>query len=151
MKILLSLCLFFYCPIGICAVDFFYLTETGKDKIKISLEDLKAMPTYSFKTSTNYTTEEIFLGVKIYDLVEKYKIEGKLIRAFAWDDYSYSMPIDEMIQYNVILAYQKGGVDMDIKSFGPFAIIYPRDIYPELSQRDVNAKTVWQIRLLEIK
>ena len=73
------------------------------------------------------------------------------MRAFAWDDYSYSMPIEEMIKFRVIVAYLRGGKPIDVGELGPFAIIYPRDQYPELNNLDVNAKTVWQVKRPEIK
>jgi hypothetical protein len=56
-----------------------------------------------------------------------------------------------MIKYRVIVAYLRGGKPIDVGELGPFAIIYPRDQYPELNNLDVNAKTVWQVKRLEIK
>lgn len=133
------------------AMDFFYVKLNDGSKIKVTLNDLRKLPSFSFKTSTNYTPPDIFLGVKVKDFAIKYNISGSTLRAFAWDDYSYSMPLDELYKYDAIIAYSKGGKDMNVTELGPFAIVYPRDSYPELSQLDVNAKTVWQIRLLEVK
>lgn len=143
--------LLMFSSLSYAAPDFFYIKLKDESKIKITLSDLKALPSFSFKTSTNYTSVDTFLGVKVKDIVNKYNISGSILRVFAWDDYSYSMPLEELYKYDAIIAYSKGGKDMDVTELGPFAIVYPRDIYPELSQLDVNAKTVWQIRLLEVK
>jgi len=109
------------------------------------------MPAHTIKTSTNFTPEDTFTGVEFAELVKAYHLKGQSVRAFAWDDYSYSMPIDEMIKYRVIVAYQRGGKPIDVGELGPFAIIYPRDGYAELNNLDVNAKTVWQVKRLELK
>ncbi|HHK8153083.1 MULTISPECIES: putative pterin-binding protein [Serratia] len=132
-------------------VDSFYLKPADGEKIKVTRQMLEAMPSHTIKTSTNFTPEEAFTGVEFSELVKAYHLQGKSVRAFAWDDYSYSMPIDEMIKYRVIVAYLRGGKPIDVGELGPFAIIYPRDQYPELNNLDVNAKTVWQVKRLEIK
>ncbi|APS32547.1 MULTISPECIES: oxidoreductase [Serratia] len=133
------------------AVDYFYLKPLDGEKIKITRQMLEAMPAHTIKTSTNFTPEDTFTGVEFAELVEAYHLKGQSVRAFAWDDYSYSMPIDEMIKYRVIVAYQRGGKPIDVGELGPFAIIYPRDGYAELNNLDVNAKTVWQVKRLELK
>lgn len=133
------------------SVDYFYLKKSDGEKVKVTLQALEAMPSTSIKTSTNFTPEAVFTGVEFSALAKKYELTGKNVRAFAWDDYSYSMPVAELAKYNVIIAYKKNGKPMDVAELGPFAIIYPRDQYPELNSIDVNAKTVWQIKVIEVK
>ncbi|AEF43399.1 hypothetical protein SerAS12_0237 [Serratia sp. AS12] len=132
-------------------VDYFYLKKSDGKKVKITLQALEAMPSSSIKTSTNFTPEAVFTGVEFTSLAKEYGLTGNNVRAFAWDDYSYSMPAAELSKYKVIIAYKKNGELMDVSELGPFAIIYPRDSYPELNNIDVNAKTVWQIKMLEVK
>lgn len=132
-------------------VDYFYLKKPGEEKIKVTVQDLEKLPAHSFSTATNFTPKNTFFGVKFKDFVEKYKISGTKVRAFAWDDYSYTISIDEMNKYDVIIAYKKEGKYIELSDLGPFAIIYPRDLYPELNTVDVNAGTVWQLKTLEIK
>ena len=132
-------------------VDYFYLKKSDGEKVKITLKALEAMPSSSIKTSTNFTPEAVFTGVEFGVLAKEYGLTGSKVRAFAWDDYSYSMPVAELAKYKVIIAYKKNGELMDAAQLGPFAIIYPRDSHPELNNIDVNAKTVWQIKMLEVK
>ncbi|MBJ7883318.1 hypothetical protein, partial [Gelidibacter salicanalis] len=75
----------------------------------------------------------VFTGVEFTSLAKEYGLTGNNVRAFAWDDYSYSMPAAELSKYKVIIAYKKNGELMDVSELGPFAIIYPRDSYPELN------------------
>ena len=79
---------------------------------------LEAMPSHTIKTSTNFTPEDTFTGVELAELVKAYHLKGQSVRAFAWDDYSYSMPIDEMTKYRVIVAYQRGGKPIDVGNWG---------------------------------
>lgn len=76
------------------------------------------MPSHTIKTSTNFTPEDTFTGVELAELVKVYHLKGQSVRAFAWDDYSYSMPIDEMTKYRVIVAYQRGGKPIDVGNWG---------------------------------
>ncbi len=151
MKIFISSLLIVLSSNLYAAVDYFFLKKADNEQIKITIKDLEELPTYSFTTATNFTPKDIFLGVKFKDFAEKYKISGEKVRAFAWDDYSYTIPVDEMIKYNVIIAYKKGGNYLDITDLGPFAIVYPIDLHPELNNLDANAKTVWQLKLMNVK
>lgn len=132
-------------------VNSFDLKTSDGGKIKVTLDDLQTLPSHSFSTATIYTPKSMFLGAKFSDFAKRYNLAGKTVRAFAWDDYSYSMPVDELLKYDVIIAYKRNGDYMSIDELGPFAIVYPRDSHPELDQLDINAKTVWQLKRLEVK
>lgn len=133
------------------AVDYFYIKDTGGEKVKVKIRDLETLSSKSVKTETIYTGEEIFTGVLIKEIFKKYKIKGNYVRAFAWDDYSYSVSVDELEKCDVILAYKQSGEYMKIENHGPFAIIYPKGVCPELNTLDINAKTVMQVKLLEVR
>lgn len=132
-------------------VDYFTLKAAGRQSIKIYRSDLEKLPVHTITTSTNYTPKDIFVGVKVSDFIKSYGFAWKNIRAFAWDAYSFTLPIDEAIKYDAIIAYKKSGNYMNVSELGPFAIIYPRDEHPELESLSVDAKTVWQVKMLEIK
>lgn len=131
-------------------IDYFSIKKNDGETVKVTLTDLKMLPEYSFSTATIYTPKSTFTGVKFSDFAKKYNLTGSTVRAFAWDEYSYSMPLDELFKYNAIIAYKKDGNYMDIEKLGPFAILYPRDLYPELDKLDINAKTIWQLKILKV-
>lgn len=128
----------------------FYLKRTDGEQLIITTQALETMPIKIISTSTNFTDKSDFSGITFRDLLNKYKISGDTIRVFAWDDYSYSIPIKELLKYNVILAFKKNDQYISISDLGPYAIIYPRDSTPELKNLDVNARTVWQIKGMEV-
>lgn len=132
-------------------IDSFIIKNSDGNKIKVTRKEMEELPQYSITTSTNFTLKSEFVGVKFKDIIDKYSLYGSKVRAYSLDDYSFTLPIDEMKNYNVIIAYKKDGNYMSISELGPFSIIYPRDNFPELNNLSVNAKTVWQVKLLEIK
>lgn len=132
-------------------VDYLILNYLGHKQLKISRSELEKLPPHSITTSTNYTPKDTFVGVKVSDFIKSYGVAGSKIRVFAWDAYSFTLPIDEVVKYDAIIAYKKSGKYMNISDLGPFAIIYPRDENPELERLSVDAKTVWQVKSLEVK
>jgi hypothetical protein len=138
--------------LNVCAdIDSFVIKNKNGDEINVTRNDMETLPNYKITTSTNFTPRGDFIGVKFQDLMKYYKLSGGKIRVFALDDYSFTININEMIRYNVIVAYKMNGEYMKVSELGPFAIIYPIDQFPELESLSVNAKTVWQIKFLEVK
>lgn len=148
-KIILYVIIMIFSSYTLANVDSFKLTD-GEKKIIITTSDLELLPAYEIKTSTNFTPLSVFKGASFRDLANKYNIVSGDLRVFAWDDYSYTIPVSELFKYNAILAYKKNGAYMDLSELGPFAIIYPRDSYPGIDMLDVNAKTVWQVKTIEV-
>lgn len=146
MKIYKTLILLLISFNSLATEDFFYLKISNGEKIKITTNDLEKMPLNDITTSTNFTERSTFSGVRLSYLIKKHHISSASIRVFAWDDYSYTIPVDEILKYKVIIAFKKNGSYMPISDLGPYAIIYPRDDNPELINLDVNARTVWQIK-----
>lgn len=140
----------FTCFNAFAADNSFYLQKKDGKKITITTQNLESMPVYKISTSTNFTNKSEYSGVKFSTLLEKYGISGTEIRVFAWDDYSYTIPVKELLKYNVIVAYKKNGQYIPISDLGPYAVIYPRDENPELKNLDVNARTVWQMKGMEV-
>ncbi|MBK5017940.1 molybdopterin-dependent oxidoreductase [Pantoea sp. S62] len=128
--------------------DSFVLAD-GSKEINVSTEDLLKLPVTSITTATNFTPKATFEGVPFTELLSKYSITASSLRVYALDDYSYTLPVEELLKYQVILAFRKNDKVIPVSDLGPFAVIYPRDQHPELNKLDVNAKTVWQINRIE--
>lgn len=128
---------------------FTLLTLDGVSK-EVYVKDLEKFKPHTISTSTNFTIKSDFTGVKFSDFLDFFHIKDGALRAFAWDDYSFTLDISELLKYGAILAYKRNGEYMPISDLGPFAVIFPRDEYHELDNLSVNAKTVWQINLLKV-
>lgn len=143
--------MFFCFSVNSFAMQKSFELRFGGKKEDIDISILKVLPKHSFRTSTNYTDVDTFSGVKFEDFAAAYNIKGTTIRVFAWDGYSFSIPISELMKYNVIIAYEKGGELMDSDTLGPFALVYPRDLYPDLDHVDADARTIWQIKSILVR
>lgn len=150
-KFFLSLMFFLFSTNSFAVNDYFYIQKISGEKIKVSTSDLESLNPSLVKTETIYTGDEEFTGVLFSDLFKKYNITGKYVRAFAWDDYSYSMSLGELENCRVIIAYKQNGEYLTIENLGPFAIIYPKDACHDLNKLDVNAKTVMQVKSLVVR
>lgn len=127
-----------------------FMLSNDQSQTTVTTEDLMKLPCEKIVTSTNFTPSAEFSGVSLESFIKKYAIKGSAIRVFALDDYSYTIPLSELTAYHAIIAYKKNGNFMPISDLGPYSIIYPRDRHPELNKLDVDAKTVWQIRQIDV-
>jgi hypothetical protein len=151
MNTRITLLLLFICY-GVNAKENHFLLKDQNTMIDITTKDLEKMPSHDISTSTNFTPKCVFTGVEFIDLLTKFSIhKGTTIRVFAMDDYSYSIPVSELFKYHTILAYKKNHEYINTSDLGPYAIIFPRDEHPELNIQDINAKTVWQIKKIELQ
>jgi hypothetical protein len=104
------------------------------------------------KTSTAWTAGEAeFEGVLVRDLLEAVGAAGTLVVATALKDCVASIPLRELYDYPVLLAFKMDGRDLELKDKGPIWIVYPRDQYEELNNSMVDKNWVWQLSELEIR
>ncbi|PQK95156.1 oxidoreductase [Pantoea ananatis] len=133
----------------VALADSFKLVD-GTTTETVSTADLEKLPTASITTGTNFTPKATFTGVPFQDFLNKYNVRAKALRFFALDEYSYTVPVDELLKYHAILAYRKNGKFMPVSDLGPYVVIFPRDEHPELPKADINAKTVWMISEVKV-
>ncbi|WEK06556.1 MAG: molybdopterin-dependent oxidoreductase [Candidatus Devosia phytovorans] len=103
-------------------------------------------------TSTPWTDGvQVFEGVLARTLFERVGGEGALVKAAALNDYTVEIPMDDFLNYDVLLAIQVNGEEMRVSDKGPIWIIYPRDDFSELQNRELNDRWVWQLKSLEVQ
>ena len=68
----------------------------------------------------------------------------------ALNDYASSIPISDFAAHGVILALKRDGQYMPVRDKGPLFIIYPYDSSPELKSQMYYARSVWQVKRLEV-
>ncbi|WP_324022062.1 molybdopterin-dependent oxidoreductase (plasmid) [Pantoea sp. JZ29] len=133
----------------VALADSFKLVD-GNTVKTVSTTDLEKMPVASITTGTNFTPKATFTGVPFQDFLDKYGVTAKALRFFALDEYSYTVPVNELLKYHAILAYRKNGKNLPVSDMGPYVVIFPRDEHPELPRADINAKTVWMISEVKV-
>ncbi len=124
----------------------------SRQVVKLDRAMLESVGVTKLKTSTAWTTgESEFEGVLARDLLEAVGAEGTVVVATALNDYVTSIPLRELYDYPVLLAFKMDGQYLEIRDKGPLWIVYPRDQYEELRSSMVDKNWVWQLSELEIR
>ena len=108
--------------------------------------------TTELRTSTPWLDGvQVFKGVLAKTLFERVAAQGTTVVATALNDYKVSIPMEDFLNYDVLLATEMNGEEMKVSDKGPIWIVYPRDDHPELQERRVSERWVWQLKALEVQ
>ncbi len=121
-------------------------------RVRFDLKGLESLGITKLTTSTPWTEgKPVFEGVRVRDLLKAVGAEGMTVTPVALNDYKLDIPRDDFEKYPVILAYRMDGEELKIREKGPLWIVYPRDEYPELDNRLIRSRWVWQVKEIVIK
>jgi hypothetical protein len=119
---------------------------------RISEAELLKLPVHTIVTSTRWTPKSTFTGPLFSDVLKLVGATGRTVECLTLDDYTVSMPASNAERYGAILAYTMNGKRLEVRDFGPFFLVYPRDTYPsELTGAAADARFVWQVKALILK
>lgn len=112
----------------------------------LTLDEIEAMGLDRVETTTTWTDgKQVFEGVLLSRLVERFGGESTTIVVRAINDYEAEIDVAEVRQYDVLLAVRQNGERMTVREKGPGWIVYPRDDHDELADERHNFKWVWQV------
>ena len=124
----------------------------GDGKAAFDREMLEACGLSGFTTTTPWYNGPVrFEGVMLDRLMKEVAASGDAITAFALNDYTTDIPIDDFAKYNVILALKRDGEYMPVKDKGPLFIVYPYDSTPELKHQKFYSRSAWQLNRIVVK
>ena len=134
------------------------LTITGNIKhtnapgvAEFDREMLEELGMVTFETET-YWTDGIqkFEGVPGKLLMEAVGVtEGKL-QISALDKYKAKVPVEDLIKHRATLMLKNMGEYLTVAKKGPLWLIYPLDDEQKLLKKQINSRSVWQIRKIEV-
>lgn len=136
------------------------LTLTGQltlgnshNGVELDMALLQALPTHRIETETPWTEGKVaYLGVLLSDLLRWAGGEGaRKIKLVALNNYSATVPIQEIRSYPVLVAFKADGKMMRVRDKGPIWVIYPLSDYPELDTPKIHSHMVWQLRHIEVR
>jgi hypothetical protein len=133
------------------------LTVSGKvndDKGAVVFDraSLEQLGTVAIETTTPWHTGKVrFEGVPMAVLMKKVGASGTTVEAYALNDYSTLIPVEDFEKYNAILAIRKDGEYMPVRDKGPLFIVYPYDSDPELKNQKFYGRSAWQVKELRVK
>jgi hypothetical protein len=121
-------------------------------RARFDLKSLEALGITKVTTSTPWTEgKKVFEGIRLSDLLKAVGADGATITPVALNDYKLDIPREDFDKYPVILAYRMDGEELRVRDKGPLWIVYPRDDFPELDNRLIRSRWVWQVKELMVR
>jgi len=113
---------------------------------------LEKLPQHSFTTLTPWDKKPIqFTGPLLRDVLATVKAKGSVITAMALNDYQTSIPVEDAMKYDMVIAHKMNGQAIAVKTKGPLFIVYPFDAKPELRSATYYERSPWQLKSLTLK
>ncbi|MEM9248925.1 MAG: oxidoreductase [Pseudomonadota bacterium] len=124
----------------------------GAQRADFDIDMLKERPSAEIVTSTPWTDGTIaFTGVPLADLIDELGIDGGTLRAIALNNYAVEIPVSDAGRGNPIIAYARDGALMSVRDKGPLWVIYPFDEGRALRNEEIQARSIWQLRTIEVR
>ena len=76
---------------------------------------------------------------------------GTSVIAYALNDYSTEIPMEDFTRYGVLLALKRNGEYMPVRDKGPLFIVYPYDSMPELKHQKYYSRSAWQVARMVVE
>lgn len=90
-------------------------------------------------------------GPRMADVLRHFSIKGEIADAVALDAYRIDIPVDDAMNYDVVLATSIDGKKLGVRDRGPVWVIYPLKDHPELQTPMYEARSIWQLKELRMK
>lgn len=113
---------------------------------------LEALPQHRFVTRTPWDDGPVaFSGPRLRDVLAAVGARGQQLRATALNDYRITIPVDDALRYDVIVATRKNDAPMAVRDKGPLFIVYPFDSDPALRDKRYYERSIWQLKALDVE
>lgn len=117
--------------------------------IVFDMEMLQALETTTFVTSTPwFDSVREFAGVSLKDLFDAIGAPVVDVEAVALNDYFATIPTEQILTGDPMIAYAIDGEFMSVREKGPLWVVYPYDLNPDYQTDSVYNRSVWQLYLL---
>ncbi|UGA56672.1 oxidoreductase [Vibrio sp. VB16] len=129
------------------------ILEVSNKPVKIvTFDELKSMPSISYKTHLPWFTGEAeFTGVSLeYFLTKQFGAIPDIVTFRALNDYSVEIVKSDIEKFDPIIAYLKDGKEMTIREKGPYWIIYSLSDFPRIDDSLYHAQMIWQLEKIQI-
>jgi len=117
---------------------------------QFDLDMLESLSGRGAKMETPWTSGEVnFSGPLLRAVLEAAGARGRVLRVKALNDYAADIPFQDA-SLDTILATRIAGKTMSIREKGPLFLIYPFDKDHNLYNEKYFARSVWQIKEIEV-
>ena len=116
----------------------------------LRFEDLHNLVQHDLTTSSPwYEGKTTFRGPLLRDVLALANFKSDTIGAKAVNDYRITIPYEDVVKFNVVLAHTINGERLTIRTRGPLFVIYPFDKSADLRVSTYYARCIWQLIELE--
>jgi hypothetical protein len=113
---------------------------------------IEKLPQHSFTTLTPWEKQPIqFTGPLLRDVLAAVKAQGTVIKAMALNDFQSSIPVEDAMKFDMVMALKMNGQPISVKTKGPLFIVYPFDAKPELRSAVYYERSPWQLKSLTLE
>lgn len=113
---------------------------------------LDALNQRELKTSTPWHKgRPTFSGPLFSEVLDHVQAQGTNVIVTAINDYSSTIPIQDLRKWPIVLATRIDGKVIPIREKGPIFVIYPFDTFPETKNEVSFFRSVWQVKSLEVQ
>lgn len=121
------------------------------DTAQFDLGMLEKLAGRSGTMETPWTKGKItFSGPLLKSVLEAAGADGSILKVKALNDYAADVPVEDATKIDTILATRMDGETMSIRDKGPLFLIYPFDIDSSFYNEKYFARSVWQIKEIEV-
>ncbi len=119
--------------------------------LQLGRDQLLQFPQRTIRTETRWTegvTE--FKGPLVRDVLTAAGAQGSIVSALAANEYQIEIPTADFESYDVILAIEKNGEPLTVRTKGPVWVIYPWSENADLENGTYYSRAIWQLVKLEV-
>lgn len=129
------------------------ISETNSgDTAQFDRAMLEKLGMVTIVTSTPwYQGPMTFEGVPLDKLMADVGAKGQRVVAYALNDYTTEIPMEDFAKHHAILALKRNGEYMPVRDKGPLFVVYPYDSEPELKSQIFYSRSAWQVARLVVK
>jgi hypothetical protein len=138
---------------NIVATELTITTPDTKITHHINIEEMKTLfPAQEWDIKLPWLHDSAhFTGFKLTDLLKHFNVsQAQRVSFCALNGYTVTVSMDNINQYQPIIAYYMNNKEMPIRSKGPFWFLYNLDIFPELNNNQYLAHMIWQLKEIQI-
>lgn len=118
---------------------------------RLTLPQIDAIGRVDLVTRTPWTVgPQHFAGLPMRRLLDAVGAQGPTLRAVALNDYAVTMPIAEIVAADAFLATHQDDAPIPVRLRGPFWIVFPWSLRPELDTASNRHRAVWQLQRIGI-
>ncbi|MCG8510209.1 MAG: hypothetical protein MI741_13355 [Rhodospirillales bacterium] len=130
---------------------FFHFSDVGFERARsFGVSDLRALGMKRLSVRyPDWPRGYVFEGPLLQDVLAAAGATGTVVRVQALDGYFAEIPMEEVRKFPILLAIKRDGSFIGIGDRGPAWVVFPRDDYDELRDRD-DAQWVWSAYFIAV-